>query len=59
MSIVAEVMAWFMVDVVASGIGMATGRVFKITPRRAQHLGQSVAFAIILGAGLTVTLLYS
>lgn len=59
MSIVAEVMAWFMVDVVASGIGMATGRALKIAPRRAQHLGQAAALAIILGAGLTVTLLYS
>ncbi|MDZ7862841.1 hypothetical protein [Acidovorax sp.] len=56
---VAEGIAWFMVDVVAWGIGLVTGRAFKIDPGRAQHIGQAIMVAIVLGAGLTVTLLYS
>lgn len=59
MSIVAEVIGWFIVDAVGWCIGMATGRAFKLDPRRTQRLAQSAGFAIILVAGLTVTLLYS
>jgi len=46
-------------EIVAYVIGKVTGRAFKLDPERAQRIGEYTVMAVIIGAGVAVTLVYS
>lgn len=46
-------------EIVAYVVGKVTGRACKLDPERAQRIGEYIAMAVIIGAGLAVTLVYS
>lgn len=46
-------------EVVAYVIGKITGRALKLDQKQAQRVGEYVVIAVVLGAGVLVTLIYS
>ena len=46
-------------EVVAYVIGKITGRALKLDPKQAQRVGEYAVIAVVLGAGVLVTLIYS
>lgn len=46
-------------ELVAYVAGKATGRAFKLEPKQAQRIGEYVVIALVVSAGLIVTLIYS
>ena len=46
-------------EIVAYVIGKVTGRAFKLELKRAQRIGEYIVMAVIIGAGVAVTLVYS
>ena len=46
-------------EIVAYVVGKVTGRAFKLDPKRSQRIGEYIVIAVIIGAGVAVTLVYS
>jgi hypothetical protein len=46
-------------EIVAYVVGKVTGRACKLAPERAQRIGEYFVMAVIIGAGVAVTLVYS
>lgn len=46
-------------EIVAYVIGKVIGRPFRLDAKRAQRIGEYLVIAVVLGAGVIVTLVYS
>lgn len=54
-----DAISYAMGELVAYGVGKATGRALKLEPKRAQRIGESVVIGVVVAAGLIVTFVYS
>jgi CDP-diglyceride synthetase len=46
-------------ETIAYVVGRIAGRTFRLAPKTAQSVGESVVFGVIVGAATVVTVIYS
>ena len=54
-----EAISGAVAELAAYAAGRATGRVFKLEPKRAERIGEYILILVVVLAGLIVTLVYS